>query len=71
MIRVSSINPVPTASFLLFPADGECLQLLRDKDVVGVVVKLMEELPTHYVLQEVNCDGPTLAMPRAPNSVTV
>ena len=27
--------------------------MLCDKDVVGVVIRLMEELPTHYNLQQV------------------
>ena len=36
------------------PADEACLQLLCEGDVVGVIVKLMEELPTHYGLQKVH-----------------
>lgn len=34
-------------------ADEVCLQLLNEKDVVGVIVRLMEELPTHHGLQKV------------------
>ena len=42
-----------TQTFCSFPVDEGCLQLLCEKDVVGVVVRLMEELPTHYGLQQV------------------
>ena len=39
-------------------ADRDCLHLLSERDVVGVVIKVMEELPSHLSAQQVTIATP-------------
>ena len=40
----------------MFPADGEVLQLLYDKDVVGVLLRTLGALPSHSAAQQAGCE---------------
>lgn len=45
---------VCTCMVFYISADSDSLHLLLEKDIVGVVVKMMQELPSHSSAQQVH-----------------